>query len=89
MSKKCPPGEELVLPGRRRLCHGPSGPGQEGSEGLLQQWREEGSSQVLSTVSDGPLVDKGLAESSLALLMDNLENRMLFLRTSDPSKAAG
>ncbi|XP_052502204.1 protein angel homolog 1 isoform X4 [Budorcas taxicolor] len=49
----------------------PRGPDQEECEGLLQQWREEGSSQVLSTVSDGPLVDKGLAESSLALLMDN------------------
>lgn len=46
-------------------------PSLEECEGLLQQWREEGSSQVLSTVSDGPLVDKGLAESSLALLMDN------------------
>ena len=40
----------------------PRGPDQEECEGLLQQWREEGSSQVLSTVSDGPLVDKGLAE---------------------------
>ena len=49
----------------------PRGPDQEECEGLLQQWREEGSSQLLSTVSDGPLVDKGLAESSLALLMDN------------------
>ncbi|XP_055394711.1 protein angel homolog 1 isoform X1 [Bubalus kerabau] len=49
----------------------PRGPDQEECEGLLQQWREEGSSQVLSTVIDGPLVDKGLAESSLALLMDN------------------
>ncbi|XP_031535143.2 protein angel homolog 1 isoform X1 [Vicugna pacos] len=49
----------------------PRGPDQEECEGLLQQWREEGSSQVLLTVSDGPLVDKGLAQSSLALLMDN------------------
>ncbi|KAM9713717.1 protein angel homolog 1 isoform 1-T1 [Dama dama] len=49
----------------------PRGPDQEECEGLLQQWREEGSSQLFSTVSDGPIVDKGLAESSLALLMDN------------------
>ncbi|XP_045307570.1 protein angel homolog 1 isoform X3 [Leopardus geoffroyi] len=49
----------------------PRGPDQEECEGLLQQWREEGSSQVLSTLSEGPLVDKGLAQSSLALLMDN------------------
>lgn len=49
----------------------PRGPEQEECEGLLQQWREEGSSQVLSTASEGPLVDKGLAQSSLALLMDN------------------
>lgn len=49
----------------------PRGPDQEECEGLLQQWREEGSSQVLSTVNEGPLVDKGLAQSSLALLMDN------------------
>lgn len=49
----------------------PRGPDQEECEGLLQQWREEGSSQVLSTSSEGPLVDKGLAQSSLALLMDN------------------
>lgn len=49
----------------------PRGPDQEECEGLLQQWQEEGSSQVLSTVCEGPLVDKGLAQSSLALLMDN------------------
>ncbi|XP_036887167.1 protein angel homolog 1 isoform X3 [Sturnira hondurensis] len=49
----------------------PQGPAQEECEGLLQQWREEGSSQVLPTVSEGPLLDKGLAQSSLALLMDN------------------
>lgn len=49
----------------------PQGLDQEECEGLLQQWREEGSSQLLSTVSEGPLVDKGLAQSSLALLMDN------------------
>lgn len=49
----------------------PRGPDQEECEGLLQQWREEGSSQALSTLSEGPLVDKGLAQSSLALLMDN------------------
>nr|XP_054304043.1 protein angel homolog 1 isoform X2 [Pongo pygmaeus] len=49
----------------------PRGPDQEECEGLLQQWREEGSSQVLSTASEGPLIDKGLAQSSLALLMDN------------------
>lgn len=49
----------------------PRGPDQEEREGLLQQWQEETSSQVLSTVSEGPLVDKGLAQSSLALLMDN------------------
>ncbi|XP_070272269.1 protein angel homolog 1 isoform X2 [Myotis yumanensis] len=48
----------------------PQGLDQEECEGLLQQWREEGSSQVFSTVSEGPLVDKGLAQSSLALLMD-------------------
>nr|BAG62676.1 unnamed protein product [Homo sapiens] len=49
----------------------PRGPEQEECEGLLQQWREEGLSQVLSTASEGPLIDKGLAQSSLALLMDN------------------
>ncbi|XP_064148857.1 protein angel homolog 1 isoform X3 [Loxodonta africana] len=49
----------------------PRGPDQEECEGLLQQWREEGSSQVLSTVSEGPLADKALAQSSLALLMGN------------------
>lgn len=49
----------------------PQGPDREECEGLLQQWREEGSSQVLPTVSEGPLLDKGLAQSSLALLMDN------------------
>ncbi|XP_029807792.1 protein angel homolog 1 isoform X1 [Suricata suricatta] len=49
----------------------PRAPDQEECEGLLQQWREEGSSQVLLTSSEGPLVDKGLAQSSLALLMDN------------------
>ncbi|XP_057589223.1 protein angel homolog 1 isoform X3 [Hippopotamus amphibius kiboko] len=49
----------------------PRGLDQEECEGLLQQWREEGASQVLSTASEGPLVDKGLAQSSLALLMDN------------------
>lgn len=48
----------------------PQGLDQEECEGLLQQWREEGSSQVFSTGSEGPLVDKGLAQSSLALLMD-------------------
>ncbi|XP_012859197.1 protein angel homolog 1 [Echinops telfairi] len=48
----------------------PRGPEQEECEGLLQQWREEGSSQVFSAVSEGPLADKGLAQSSLALLMD-------------------
>lgn len=48
----------------------PQGLDQEECEGLLQQWREEGSSQVFSTVSECPLVDKGLAQSSLALLMD-------------------
>lgn len=49
----------------------PRGPDQEECEGLLQQWREEGWNQALSTASEGPLTDKGLAESSLALLMDN------------------
>lgn len=49
----------------------PRGPDQEECEGLLQQWQEEGSSQALSTVSEGLLVDKGVAESSLAHLMDN------------------
>lgn len=49
----------------------PRDPSQEECEGLLQQWREEGSNQVLSAVSESPLVDKGLAQSSLALLMDN------------------
>uniref|UniRef100_A0A8C0W8Q4 Protein angel homolog 1 n=1 Tax=Castor canadensis TaxID=51338 RepID=A0A8C0W8Q4_CASCN len=49
----------------------PRGPDQEECEGLLQQWREEGSSQVLSTLSEGPLADKRLAQSSLAFLMDN------------------
>lgn len=49
----------------------PRGPDQEECEGLLQQWREEGWNQTLSTASEGPLADKGLAESSLALLMDN------------------
>ncbi|XP_035868439.1 protein angel homolog 1 isoform X1 [Phyllostomus discolor] len=49
----------------------PQGVDQEECEGLLQQWREEGSSQVLPAVSEGPLLDKGLAQSSLALLMDN------------------
>lgn len=49
----------------------PRGPDQEECEGLLQQWREEGWNQALSTASEGPLADKGLAESSLALLMDN------------------
>ncbi|XP_045434356.1 protein angel homolog 1 isoform X5 [Pipistrellus kuhlii] len=48
----------------------PQGLDQEECEGLLQQWREDGSSQVFSTVSEGPLIDKGLAQSSLALLMD-------------------
>lgn len=49
----------------------PRGPDQEECEGLLQQWREEGSSQVSSTVNEGPLVDKELAQNSLELLMDN------------------
>eukprot|EP00069_Balaena_mysticetus_P000340 bmy_03500T0 len=49
----------------------PRGPDQEECEGLLQQWQEEGSSQALSTVSEGLLVDKGVAQSSLALLMDH------------------
>nr|XP_030687699.1 protein angel homolog 1 isoform X2 [Globicephala melas] len=49
----------------------PRGPDQEECEGLLQQWQEEGSSQALSTVSEGLLVDKGVAKSSLAHLMDN------------------
>ncbi|XP_059987323.1 protein angel homolog 1 isoform X2 [Lagenorhynchus albirostris] len=49
----------------------PRGPDQEECEGLLEQWQEEGSSQALSTVSEGLLVDKGVAESSLAHLMDN------------------
>ncbi|XP_019495920.1 PREDICTED: protein angel homolog 1 isoform X3 [Hipposideros armiger] len=49
----------------------PRGPDQEECEGLLQQWQEDASSQVLSTVSEGLLVDKGLAQSSLALLMEN------------------
>lgn len=49
----------------------PRGPDQEECEGLLQQWQEEGWSQALCTASEGPLADKGLAESSLALLMDN------------------
>ncbi|XP_028352019.1 protein angel homolog 1 [Physeter macrocephalus] len=49
----------------------PRGPDQEECEGLLQQWQEEGSGQALSTVSEGLFVDKGVAQSSLALLMDN------------------
>ncbi|XP_068398175.1 protein angel homolog 1 [Eschrichtius robustus] len=49
----------------------PRGPDQEECEGLLQQWQEEGSSQALSTASEGLLVDKGVAQSSLALLMDH------------------
>ena len=49
----------------------PRVPDQEECEGLLQQWQEEGSSQALSTVSEGLLVDKGVAQSSLALLMDH------------------
>lgn len=49
----------------------PQGPDQEECEGLLQQWREEGWNQTLSTASEAPLADKGLVESSLAPLMDN------------------
>ncbi|XP_021101693.1 protein angel homolog 1 isoform X10 [Heterocephalus glaber] len=49
----------------------PWGPDREECEGLLQQWQEEGLSQVLSTVSEDPLADKALSQSSLAFLMDN------------------